>query len=969
VYYTLDGSDPRLPGGGINPAAQSFTTAGATLVPQGSTWKYLDNGTNQGTAWRTPGFDDSAWAAGPAQLGYGDNDEATRVGFGPDSANKYITTYFRRTFDVANPSQFNTLRLRLLRDDGAVVYVNGQRVVASNFNADAPYGYQTPAPLNVANADESTFYDYAVDPSVLRPGTNTIAVEVHQSSGGSADVSFELELHGIAAPQPVTLPDGTTTLSARVRDAAGNWSALSRATYYTDAAASAANLVVTEVNYHPQAPEPALGETVSTNRDDYEFVELMNTGARRLTLAGVQFSLGIKLKFAPDAYLDPGERAVVVKNVAAFRSRYGDGPRIIGAYGGNLANNGQLTILKDARGAVLESFHYGDGGDWPNRADGGGATLEAINPAGDLNDPKNWRSSREYGGTPGAAGTGPVAGVLINEVMSDSTPPATDAVELFNPTAQAVDLGGWYLSDSASNYRKYRIPAGTTIPAGGYLTFDEQTIGFALDSAGDDVWLMRADPGTDRLTRFVDRVEFGAAADGEPFGRWPNGDADAGLYPMATTTLGAANAGPRVGPVVINEIMYAPAEGGQEFIELRNLTDAEVPLDGWRFNEGIDFTFPTDAFVPAGGYLVLAAGDADSFTAANDVPDDVPVLGGFTIGGFLNVLDNAGERLTLSRPVAGAPAGTDLASEVERVRYGAAAPWPVLPAGGGSSLSRLNSSAWADTASNWGAEADGGSPGRANFGADVATTVVGRHVFYNNSTYDGGSAAADAADDGAIAADKQAMLPGGGAPTFANITTYVRGMNGLMIDIAGRAAGAEVPLAEDFGFAVTAAGGWLPVAAAPTIAVRHGAGVNGSDRVTITFADGAIRNAWLQVTVKAGARTGLTARDVFYFGSLAGDSGDSATTLRVNALDLAAVKRALGGTTTVTGQFDFNRDGRVNALDLAVVKQNLSRNLGAMTAPVAASTSAPFSSTPVAAATVARVWDETQADLLGRAGV
>src|SRR5829696_10145978 len=88
------------------PAARAADT---TLVPTGATWKYLDNGTDQGTAWRAPSFSDLTWPSGPAQLGYGDGDEATTVGFGSDANNKFITTYFRRAFSVTNPALFTSL--------------------------------------------------------------------------------------------------------------------------------------------------------------------------------------------------------------------------------------------------------------------------------------------------------------------------------------------------------------------------------------------------------------------------------------------------------------------------------------------------------------------------------------------------------------------------------------------------------------------------------------------------------------------------------------------------------------------------------------------------------------------------------------------------------------------------------------------------------------------------------------------
>src|SRR6185369_4723161 len=104
----------------------------SALIAAGATWKYLDNGSNQGSAWRGVAFSDTGWKSGNAQLGYGDGDEATKVSFGPNNSNKFVTTYFRKSFSVADASKVTALSLKLLRDDGAVVYVNGTEVYRSN---------------------------------------------------------------------------------------------------------------------------------------------------------------------------------------------------------------------------------------------------------------------------------------------------------------------------------------------------------------------------------------------------------------------------------------------------------------------------------------------------------------------------------------------------------------------------------------------------------------------------------------------------------------------------------------------------------------------------------------------------------------------------------------------------------------------------------------------------------------------
>jgi hypothetical protein len=176
-----------LPGSGGGGGGGGGTT---TLVGAGSAWRYLANGSNQGTGWRAGGFNDSSWPQGNAQLGYGDGDEATVVPFGPNASQKYVTTYFRRQFS-ADPSALGTVTLRLKRDDGAVVYLNGTEIVRSSM----PTGTISSTTLaNDAGNTENQFLSFAVPASRFVNGTNTLAVEVHQASRSSSDVSFDLDL-------------------------------------------------------------------------------------------------------------------------------------------------------------------------------------------------------------------------------------------------------------------------------------------------------------------------------------------------------------------------------------------------------------------------------------------------------------------------------------------------------------------------------------------------------------------------------------------------------------------------------------------------------------------------------------------------------------------------------------------------------------------------------------------------------
>jgi 3-phytase len=223
---------------------------------------------------------------------------------------------------------------------------------------------------------------------------------------------------------------------------------------------------------------------------------------------------------------------------------------------------------------------------------------------------------------------------------------------------------------------------------------------------------------------------------------------------------------------------------------------------------------------------------------------------------------------------------------------------------------------------------------------DLPTSVVGRHVFYNNSAHDGGSDEANSADDSAIATDKRALLPGE-TPTFANYTSYSRGINGMMIDIASTPTG-RVVSGDDFVLASPdGAGGWVVADLAPPVSLRRGAGTSGSDRLTLTLPDGAFRNTWLRVTMKANANTGLASPDVFSFGNLVGETGDPVSPLRVGVKDLWLTRRSQFSAAPVTSRYDFNRDGRVSAMDLATVRSALRRSLSMFFAPpIAPSTSA-----------------------------
>ena len=163
-----------------------------TLVDQKRVWNYLDDGSDQGTEWRGPNFEDRVWSTGPAPLGYGNGNQATSLSFGSDSNNKHETSYFRTSFEVADESLVKGLLLRLLMDDGMAVYLNGVEVYRKNLAANAPF--DALATATVSDFEELYYEPVSLDPSALVTGKNILAVEVHQASLTSSDLVFDLEL-------------------------------------------------------------------------------------------------------------------------------------------------------------------------------------------------------------------------------------------------------------------------------------------------------------------------------------------------------------------------------------------------------------------------------------------------------------------------------------------------------------------------------------------------------------------------------------------------------------------------------------------------------------------------------------------------------------------------------------------------------------------------------------------------------
>jgi len=242
-----------------------------TVAQRGDSWKYFDQGALPGD-WMNTSFVDTAWPVGIAELGYGDGDETTVVSYGGDPANKYITTYFRKTFtiDGADIPTMEDLSAAINFDDGVVVYVNGIEVYRNNMPAGT-IDFSTEA--SVSRTTEGVFETFTVDKDLLQAGNNVVAIEVHQSNPSSSDLSFDFEMSTTVNGNVTE----TTSSSIEITDVADAYTTM-EAVFEPVTAIS--GLIINEVN--------ATSSGITDNFGDLEdWIELYNTTASSIDIAGL----------------------------------------------------------------------------------------------------------------------------------------------------------------------------------------------------------------------------------------------------------------------------------------------------------------------------------------------------------------------------------------------------------------------------------------------------------------------------------------------------------------------------------------------------------------------------------------------------------------------------------------------------------------------------------------------------------
>lgn len=818
--------DRPTPGAGNPLAGVAPEIRTVTLINFTDAWRYEQSGADLGTAWREAAYNDSAWPGGNGLLARPLAGTTQYAGYAVNTPLTTSTTkttfYFRVSFALPPVGSVLGLQLQHIIDDGAVFYLNGQELTRFNLPSNT-VSYTTLA--NSSLGDPTLLGPYSLPASALRPGTNVLAVEVHQGVMTSSDIVFGLQLDALVVTNAVGLSavvlneimtdnqshpnaDGSVTdwielynRSAGTVDLSdaslsdnelnprrwvfpagvtigpfgylrvlcdGNRPASTNAggllntgfglknsgggVYLFDTAANlssnlqavvfgvqAADYTIGRVpngsgGWTLALPTPeqpnlaaALGAPTALRVNEWmprpasgdDWFELYNAGNQPVALAGLHLTdnLGNPTKHPLPAL------SFIGANTNGYRKFIADSNPAAGAdhVGFKLDNAQEQIGVADAEGNLIHGIAYIS----PETG-----VSEGCFPDGSTNIVRFPDSA-----SPGDSNYRRLTEVVINEALSNSENPFEDAIELRNTTTNAINIGGWWLSDSRSVLRKFRIPDETLLPPLGYVVFyeyqfnpnPEDAASFALSSWGDAIQLSAAD--ANGLTGYRTSVDFGAAAQGVSFGRYVTSTGEEEFVPLSARTFGrdhpadtnefrlgtgAANAEPLIGDVVISEILFQPPDLGtndntrDEYIELRNHTSVPQPLfdplrptNTWRLRNAVDFDFPALTLPPNGTLLVVGFDPvndpetAAAFRAAHRLGAGVLLAGPWS-----GRLANDTEAIELKRP--GPPDTNGVPYYlVEKIRYADRAPWPLVPAGSGLALQRVNLAGYGNDPTNW----------------------------------------------------------------------------------------------------------------------------------------------------------------------------------------------------------------------------------------------------------------------------
>jgi hypothetical protein len=640
--------------------------AADTLVPFGSIWKYLDDGSDQGIGWIAPSFDDALWLEGPGQLGYGDGDEATVLNSGP-AGNAFTTSYFRHRFSVPDPNAYAVLLMRVRRDDGVVVYLNGQEVYRNNM----PEGIITSATFAFnAGDDGNTIFSTNVPTSLLVAGQNVLAAEIHQNQPGSTDISFDLELLGNQENERPTVflvspgegafytAPATVSITATAGDIDGG---VALVEFFQG---------TSKVGDDNTSPYNVNWPSVQVGNYALRAVATDNLGAKA-TSAVVNVSVGIA---TPPTVAGKTPAPGNVSSLTSITVTFSE--NVSGVNASDLLINGAPATSVSGSGTTYTfAFPQPAEGTIFIGWNGTHGIVDFENPPKPL-DPfgpgATWQYTLTDTAAPTVSSISPLAGAALREL---------DTIEVtFSESVSGVN---------AADLRINNVPA-TSVSGQDAGPYEFQ---FAPPVNGTVNITWTAGHG------ITDRSAARNAFAGTPWS-----------YTLNTNAVWD-------GQIVINEIMYHPGHNqaafvpeptNEEYIELFNRGASSVNLAGWRLNRAVEFTFP-NTNLAAGGYLVVAA-DVAAFRTKYPAVANV-------VGGWTGRLSNSRDEVELEDPSGNRVDLVEYADEGDWATRTAANGWEWISVadGAGRSLELRQGALDNNAGQNWRAStANNGTPGVAN---------------------------------------------------------------------------------------------------------------------------------------------------------------------------------------------------------------------------------------------------------------
>ena len=452
-------------------------------------------------------------------------------------------------------------------------------------------------------------------------------------------------------------------------------------------------LVISEIMYNPR-----LISGLPTNQT-HEFVEFYNSKPWPEDISGYFVDGAVRFTFPPGTVLPSHGYLVLARVPGLIQTNYGItnvvGPWI-GANTNRLGLDGGTVRLRNPLGAVLLQVDYRDSPPWPETGDGTGHSIVLVRPSWGENNDRAWGQSDKVGGSPGGPETiepEPISSVFINEFSNHSDP--VDWIELYNHSNDPVDLSGAWLSDDPLT-NKFRIPNGIFIAPRGFLTWDQNQLGFELFAGGETIFLWNSNQ-----TRVIDVVDFRGSSNNVTQGRSPDGGPF--FYGMHANTRGGPNSAPARYPVVINEVMFNPISGNtdDEYVEIVNRTGTSQNIAGYEFVVGIAYSFPTNSLtmnMPPGAHWVVARNPANLASIYSNLSTNSNLFGPFT-----GTLANGGERVALACADYDNVNGITekLNVVVSDFVYGDGGKWGNWGDGAGSSLELIDPEADPHFPSNW----------------------------------------------------------------------------------------------------------------------------------------------------------------------------------------------------------------------------------------------------------------------------